>query len=362
MDWVAILAGGSGTRFWPKSREQRPKQFLAFGGEQPLLVETAVRTRPIAPAARTLVITGAAHAAEATRLLPELPRANVVGEPVGRDTAAAVGLAALLVARRADAGERATMLVCPADHRIAPVERFAVAARAADELLAQHPDRNVVFGIRPTAPNTGYGYVEQGPPLATCAGLPAFDVARFHEKPTAEKAREYVASGRFLWNAGVFAFRCGAMLAEIERQIPELGRALAELGKLVGTPRFDAELARRWPELPKRSIDHGVLERARARAVVVPDYDWDDVGSFLALARAHPADAAGNVVVGSCVALDARGNVVDAGSGLVALLGVEDLVVVHTDDVTLVCRRDRSEEIKQLLEELKRRRGLERHL
>ncbi len=362
MDFVAILAGGSGTRFWPKSRAARPKQFLAFGGESPLLVETFARTKLVAPAQRTFVITAAAHAAETARLLPELPRENVVGEPSSRDTAAAVGLAALLASRHPGAQGDATLLVCPADHRIAPPERFAAAARAADLLLARHPERLVVFGIPPTAPSTGYGYVEQGAPLEACAGLPAFEVARFHEKPTSAKAREYFESGRLLWNAGIFAFRAAAMLAEIGGQLPELARGLEAVGRALGSPRFADELARVWPSLPKRSIDHGVMEGASRRAVIVPDYAWDDVGSFAAIPRARPADAAGNVALGECVAFEAHGNVVDAGGGLVALLGVDDLVVVHTDDVTLVCRKDRSEEVKKLLEEVKRRGGLDRHL
>jgi mannose-1-phosphate guanylyltransferase len=359
MDFVAILAGGSGTRFWPKSRASRPKQLLAFGDGQPLLVETFARTQLVAPPARTFVITGAAHAEAVARLLPAVPRDQVVAEPSARDTAAAVGLAALLASKRKP---DASLLVCPADHRITPPARFADAARAADELLARHPERIVVFGIRPRDPATGYGYIERGAPLGSLAGLEAFDVLRFHEKPTLEMAREYVDSGRFLWNAGIFAFRADALLAEIGGQMPDLARGLDAIGRHVGTARFASELARIWPELPKRSIDHGVMEGARLRAVIVPDYEWDDVGSFAALPRAHPADANGNVILGRGVALDARGNVVDAGGGLVALIGVEDLIVVHTEDVTLVCRKDRSEEVKKLLDEVKRRGGLDRHL
>jgi mannose-1-phosphate guanylyltransferase len=355
---VAIMAGGSGTRFWPKSRASLPKQFLRLGGAAPLLVETAARARLIVPAARTWVVTAERHAESVRELLPELPAGQVVGEPVPRDTAAAIGLAALLISAR---DRDAVVLASPADHRISPPERFAAAARAAERLVAVHPERIVVFGIRPTEPATGYGYVEPGAALGTFEGLPAFDAAAFHEKPPAERAREYVASGRFLWNAGIFAFRAATLLEELARQMPKLGAGLAELAPAVGTPRFAAELARLFPTFEKRSIDHGVMENARARAVIVPDYAWDDVGSFPALARGLAADAQGNVVVGAAIAIDARGNVVDAGDGLVALLGVDDLVVVHTGDVTLVCRRDRSEDVKKLIE-LARARGLDRHL
>jgi mannose-1-phosphate guanylyltransferase len=355
---VAIVAGGSGTRFWPKSRANLPKQFLRFGAGAPLLAETFARTRLVAPAARTWVVTAAAHVARVRELLPELPADQVVGEPAARDTAPAVGLAATLIAAR---DPDAVVLICPADHRIVPSERFAAAARAAEELLARHPDRIVVFGIRPTGPATGYGYVEQGAPLGDFARLPVFDVTAFHEKPPEAKAREYVASGRFLWNAGLFAFRARTLLDELARQMPKLRAGLDELAQSIGTSRFGAELARLFPTFERKSLDHGVMERARARAVVVPDYAWDDVGSFLALARGQPPDADGNVVVGAGLALDAHGNVVDAGDGLVALIGVEDLVVVHTGDVTLVCRRDRCEDVKKLIE-LARARGFDRHL
>ncbi|MBL8841941.1 MAG: mannose-1-phosphate guanylyltransferase [Planctomycetes bacterium] len=358
MDFAVILAGGSGTRFWPKSRAARPKQFLAFGGAASLLEETFARTRRVAPPERTYVITAAAHVALARSLLPEVPAAQVIGEPAARDTAAAVGLATALVAARQPA---ATLLVCPADHRIAPSDRFVVAAQAAAALIAEVPRRLVIFGIPPTEPATGYGYIERGAPLGARAGLACFEVTRFHEKPERARAEEYLASGRFSWNAGLFAFRADAMRAELERQMPELARGVAAIAATAGSASFEATLAQLFPALPKQPIDRGVMEGALHRALVLPDYAWDDVGSFPALARAHAADAQGNVALGALVAHDARNCIVDAGGGLVALLGVEDLVVVHSDDVTLVCRKERAEEVKLLLEQVKRRRELDRH-
>ena len=353
MDFVVILAGGSGTRFWPKSRAALPKQFLAFGPGEPLLLETFGRTCRVAPPERTLVITAAQHVERTRRLLPELPRANVIGEPLARDTAAAVGLAAALVERRQPG---ASVLVCPADHRIAPTAGFVKAARAADRLLREAPERLVVFGIAPTSPATGYGYIERGAPLGRPEGLRAFAVRRFHEKPKLARARKYVASGRFSWNAGLFAFSAATMLGEIERQLPELARELVRLPKRrsagTSSSEFERALRRGYRRLPKVSLDHGVMEKARAVAVVIPDYAWDDVGSFLALERALCADAGGNVALGRCLAIGSRRNVVDAGDGLVALLGVEDLVVVRTGDVTLVTTKARSDEIKQLVAKL----------
>jgi mannose-1-phosphate guanylyltransferase len=259
---VVILAGGSGTRFWPKSRRQLPKQFLRFGEGEPLLVETAERMRRVAPPERTWVVTAAAHVARVRALLPGLPAEQVVGEPAPRDTAPAVALAALKIARR---DPDATLLVCPADHRIEPAPRLAAAIGAAEELVARDPGRIVVFGIAPTAASTGYGYVEPGDPLGTFQALPAYDVKQFHEKPDAKLAAEYVAGGRHWWNAGIACFRATALREEIARQMPELARGLAELEKCADERRFAAELARLFPTFERRSIDHGGMEHARAR-------------------------------------------------------------------------------------------------
>ncbi len=359
MDYAVILAGGSGTRFWPKSRARRPKQFLAFGAGGPLLSATFARTRLVAPPERTFVITASAHRSLAAELLPEVPAAQLIGEPAARDTAAAVGLAATLVAARQP---EATLLVCPADHRIEPAARFAVAAEAAATQIAEDPRRLVIFGIPPTEAATGYGYIERGAPLGARAGLPCFEVARFHEKPEKARAEAYLASGAYSWNAGIFAFRADAMQAELRRQLPELALGLDAIAATIGTPRFEETLVRLFPTLPKLAIDRGVMEGAERRALVLPDYEWDDVGSFPALARANAADAAGNVALGELVAHEARGNIVDSGGGLVALLGVDDLVVIHTADVTLVCKKERAEEVKLLLEQVKQRRGLDGHV
>jgi mannose-1-phosphate guanylyltransferase len=354
IDWVVVLAGGSGTRFWPKSRGARPKQFLAFGGTESLLTETLERAAAVAPVERTLVITAAQHVGLAREQAPRVPAEQVVGEPAARDTAAAIGLAATLVAAR---DPEALLLVCPADHRIATVAQFATAARAAASLVVEDPERIVVFGIAPSHPATGYGYIERGASLGAREGLACHDVLRFHEKPVRAKAEEYLASGRFSWNAGLFAFRARTVQGEIARQMPELARGLAEIGATAGSDRFAATLARVFPTLPKKAFDHGVMEGAARRALVIPAYSWDDVGSFTALARARPADGDGNVALGRLVADGAKDNIVDAGDGLVALLGVEGLVVVHTPDVTLVCQRERAEEVKGLLEKLKLRGG-----
>ncbi|MBM4014537.1 MAG: mannose-1-phosphate guanyltransferase [Planctomycetes bacterium] len=352
IDWAVVLAGGSGTRFWPKSRSARPKQFLAFGGSLPLLTETLERTAAVAPAQRTLVITAQAHLALAQAQSPGVPADQLVGEPAARDTAAAIGLAATLVAAR---DPEARLLVCPADHRIATTAQFATAARAAAALLDEDPARIVVFGIAPTGPATGYGYIERGAALGAREGIACHDVARFHEKPVRARAEEYLASGRFSWNAGIFAFRARTVLDEIARQMPELARGLAEIGAAAGGSGFAATLARVFPTLPRRAFDHGVMEGAPRRALVIPAYAWDDVGSFPAIARARAADADGNVALGQLIVEGARDNIVDAGDGLVALLGVEGLVVVHTPDVTLVCPKERAEEVKALLEKLKQR-------
>lgn len=342
-----ILAGGSGTRFWPRSRRGRPKQLLPFGSERSLLQETYQRVRAVAEPDRVLVLTNTAYATEVRAQLPELRADQVVAEPASRDTAAALGLGSLLLQHQ---DPDATVLVLPSDQRIAPLDRFVASVRGAEEMVNRWPDHIVVFGIQPTFPATGYGYIERSEAVGEFAGLTGYRVHRFREKPDREAAAEYLARGGFYWNAGMFCFRADTMRKRIQQHLPALHAELAGLLPSLGRPAFAAELARRYPSFLKQSIDFGVMERCPERLVLATDYDWDDLGSFLALARHLAADPEGNRSLGQCVSLDARDNVVDAGTGLVALLGVEGLVVVHTEDVTLVCRKEDAERIKQLLD------------
>jgi mannose-1-phosphate guanylyltransferase len=344
-----VMAGGSGTRFWPLSRAARPKQFLALSGEKPLLVETLERLPPLAGIDRTYVVCGPVHAPSARELLPGLPAANLLVEPCARNTAPCVGLAALHVARR-DA--RGVLAMLPADHHVARPEAFR-AALAAGAALAE-AGHIATVGIRPSRPETGYGYLRIGAPLAGFAPGSA-KVERFVEKPDRATAERYLADGGYLWNGGIFLFRADVILEEIREAMPELAARLDEIGAALGTPAYDEVLGRAFPACPSESIDYGVMERSSRLAVVPADFGWSDVGSFAALPEVRAADGAGNVTEGEAIVLDGRDNVVLAGERTVAVVGVDGLVVVDAGDAVLVCPRDRAHDVKKIVDELKRR-------
>lgn len=355
--FAVIMAGGSGTRFWPASRRDRPKQLLPIGTPRALLAETAARLQGLLPPERMLVVTSARTVDAVRALLPRVPAAQVLGEPEGRDTAACIGLASRVVARL---DPQAVALAMPADHVLAPVSTYVEHLRAAEAALAAHPQALLVFGITPDRPATGYGWLRRGAGAGTFGGHEVFRLQAFVEKPKLEQARELLASGTHLWNAGLFAFRPAAMDAAIAAHLPELARGLDGLLPAWGTPRWEAELAARYGALPKTSIDFGVMEKVSGALLLPLPVQWDDVGAWDALARLLPPDAAGNVAQGDAVLLDGRNLVVSASGGVVAAKGVSDLIIVHVPDATLVCRRDDAEGVKALVAELERR-GLARY-
>jgi len=343
--WAVILAGGSGTRFWPASRRALPKQFLAIAPGESLIAETRARIAPLVPPERTLVIAGAEHAALVRAALPELPAQNLILEPVGRNTLACVALAAAELSRR---DPDSVQVVLPADHVIAPAAAFRAGLRAAIE-EACSGSALVTFGVRPTHPATGYGYIELGPALPARAGQAVHDVAGFVEKPDGPRAAAFLAGGKHLWNSGIFVWTTAAIVAALERHAPTLWSALRDLP-------LD-RLGEVYPALEPTPVDKAILERALVRRVLPVDYTWSDVGSWDALSEVLDADAAGNHPTPRTrvVALDASGNVVHAPEGeLVALIGVRDLVVVHAGRATLVCSRERAQDVKEIVARLER--------
>jgi mannose-1-phosphate guanylyltransferase len=367
--YSVILAGGSGTRLWPLSRTADPKFLHALtGSAASLLQATAARLTPLASPALTYVVTGATHATAVARQLPDLPEENVLIEPSPRDSCAAIGLAATLIERR---DPQAVMGAFAADHRVVDQPAFIASIHAAIE--GARAGRLMTVGIMPTHPSTGYGYLRCGEPEP---GRAARAVAEFKEKPSLEVAEGYLASGRYLWNAGMFVWQVRTFLAELERQQPDLRSGLATIADSWGTGEQDDVIGTVWPELTKISVDYGVMEGAADAGLVatVPGtFGWTDIGDFHAVGQVLQAldgeaggDADGNVVLadskGPVLLRDSSGSVVVAQSGrLVATLGVHDLVVVDTADALLVCARDRAQDIKSVVEELQSR-GEHRYL
>ncbi len=357
--FAVLMAGGSGTRFWPASRGARPKQLLPLGGEVPLLARTSARLGDLVPPERQLVVTGA-HLVDAVRaMLPDVPAAQVIGEPAARDTAACVGLAAGVVGRL---DPDATVVAMPADQLIAPEAAFREHLLAAESALAAHPTRVLVFGVEPTRPETGYGWLRRGASVGTFGGKEVFALDAFVEKPDLARAEAMLEAGGHAWNAGLFAFRPSAMTAAFAEHLPQLHEGLLPVVEAWGDAAWTDTLAARFPTLHKVSVDKGVMEKLSDTLVLPLPLDWDDVGSWTALERLLDADAAGNVTSGDAVVLDGRDNIVSAtDGGVVAIKGVDGLIVVHTPDATLVCRRDDAQGVKAIVAELEKR-GLRRVL
>ncbi|HTN52072.1 MAG TPA: mannose-1-phosphate guanylyltransferase, partial [Anaeromyxobacter sp.] len=321
--YPVVMAGGSGTRFWPLSRRTRPKQFLPLAGDAPLLAATVGRLPPLARPQRTYVVCGPQHAAAARRMVPQLPHDNFIVEPCARNTAPCVGLAALHVAARDPKG---IIAMLPADHHIARPDAFRDALAAAAQLA--EGGAIATIGIQPSRPETGYGYLKVGARVAARArGKGRFHphkVERFVEKPDVVTAARYLADGSYLWNSGIFVFRADVILEEIGRAMPVLGELLQVIQRALGTPAYPRTLKRVFPECPSISIDYGVMEKSQRIAVVPAEFGWSDVGSFAALSEVRATDGKGNVREGEALVLDGRSNVVLASGGRpVAVIGLD---------------------------------------
>jgi mannose-1-phosphate guanylyltransferase len=359
MRHALIMAGGGGTRFWPKSRRRQPKQFLQLAGERSLLQQARDRLEAQVPPERTWVITSAQHQALTAQQLDTLPPTQVIGEPCGRDTAACIGLGAALIAR---SDPDATMIVTPADHVIEPAQEFRRAIGVAAQLADENPTALITVGIPPTFPATGYGYIHRGEPLATRQGIAVYHVRGFREKPQSDLARQYVGSGEYYWNSGIFAWKARTVLASLAEQQPALHAAVLRIAATWGTSAWDSTFRSEYEALTRISIDYAVMEHAQDVLVLHAPFRWDDVGSWLAVERMHPQDKDGNTVQALHAALKTSRCIVVADDGhLVATVGVSDLMVIQHGNVTLVAHRDEEATIKQLVESLQQR-GLEKYL
>ena len=346
--YALIMAGGVGTRLWPLSRRDRPKQALRLVGQRTMFEHAVARLAPLFRPEQIFVVTGAEHVETLAAQAPELPPENFIVEPEGRGTAPCIGLGAIHL-RRQD--PEAVMAVLTADHFIADTTRFrrvlAAAAQVAEE------GHLVTLGITPASPSSGYGYIKQGESLSTAGGFPVFRVERFTEKPSPDAALHMVESGEYSWNSGMFVWRVGRILEELERQMPEFYVQLAEVEAALGTSGYEPALNRVWPQVARQTIDYGVMEGAEDVAVIPVDIGWSDVGSWASLSELLPADEKGNIIVGPHVGIDTQDTLVLGRKRLIATIGLEGMVIVDTEDALLICPREQEQEVRAIVRRLK---------
>ncbi|MBN1422067.1 MAG: mannose-1-phosphate guanylyltransferase [Planctomycetes bacterium] len=356
--FAVVMAGGSGTRFWPQSRRGRPKQFLPLAGGKPLFRTIIERLCGLIPPGRIIIVTGRAHLETVRVQAPEIPEENLIGEPEGRDTAPCLCVAAHV------AGERdpdAVLISLPADHVIEPADGLYRTLRAGLAHIASRRGVLCTIGIRPDGPATGFGYIRRGQEVDRQEGLAVFEVRAFREKPDRATAESYLASGEYDWNAGIFIWRVADFRDELRHTAPDLADALDAFGRRAAEGGFSAALEEFFPRMRRVSIDYALLEKARRVVTVPADFHWADVGSWQALDRLTPPDAQGNIVSGKAVLLDTRDSIVVTDAGVVAAIDIEGLVVVRSGDCLLVCRKESAQRVREIVAAL-RERGEEAHL
>jgi mannose-1-phosphate guanylyltransferase len=349
---AVILAGGRGTRFWPRSRTRTPKQLLNIIGADSMLQQTVARLRPLIPAERIWTVTNTEQSTAVRKHLPASARKHILSEPVGRSTAAAIALAAIHI-RHAENGD-ALMAVLPADLYIAQPQKYRSIVRLALD-VSREPGRMVVLGIPPTRPDTGFGYIQCASKAISTSPFPVFPVRAFTEKPQLPLAKKYIASGNYRWNAGMFFWRVSTFLAALKRYLPKTNAALEILASRIGTKSYESKLRSIYPRLENIAVDYAILEAATRekgapRVFAIPaDIGWSDIGSWTAVHEQSSKSARDNVLTGAGYALDAEGNFIWSPSKFVAAIGVRDLVVVETPDALLICPRNRSQDVGKIV-------------
>lgn len=348
MIYAVIMAGGKGERFWPQSRLRTPKQLLSITGDKPMIRETVDRLGNITGSDKILIVTNDVQAPAIKKIVPDLPGEHVIAEPCGRNTAACIALAAAYI----DAQDsEAVMVVLPADHVIHDVDSFSRNITDAASVAEQH-NALCTIGIEPTFAATGYGYIKADDTIDSHTTTPFYSVAQFTEKPDAETAQQFLDSGNYYWNSGIFVWKNKVFLREVEKHMPELYEGYRAIRNAIGTDSLNDVVAQVYPNLPNISVDYGIMEKADRVIMATSGFDWDDVGSWDAVAKHFEPDTQGNIVRGKFVGVDTRDCIVYSGDKLVAGVGIDNLIVVVTDDAVLLCDKSRAQDVKQIVQQL----------
>lgn len=352
-----IMAGGKGERFWPKSRERLPKQFLNLTGKGTLLQLTVQRIRNIMDWNQIFIICGGEYVDLVREQLPQLPPANIIVEPEGRNTAPCIALGALHIQKTFPG---AVMAVLPSDHYVRDEVDYCNQVLAAEE-VALEGENLVTLGIRPTRPETGYGYIQVGRYYGTFAGRESYQVLRFVEKPDVATAARYLDSEDFLWNSGMFIWQTEAILRTFARYMPTLYASLERISEAWGSPLGSQILKAEYSLMEKTSIDYGIMEKAESIYVLPCDFTWDDVGSWTALERIGETDTAGNVLKGQIISVNNEGCIIEGSERLIATMGLKDLIIVDSGDVLMICPKSEAQNVRQLIQQMKDQ-GINTHL
>ncbi|NOY74836.1 MAG: mannose-1-phosphate guanylyltransferase [Kiritimatiellaeota bacterium] len=347
--FAVIMAGGKGERFWPQSRAARPKQLLRLIGDLTLIEQTVARLTPLVPPSNIIVVTNEDYVSPMRELL-DIPNENIVGEPIGRDTAPCVALAAALVASKTD-DPNAVMLVLPADHVIKDKEALNVVLSDCAKLAAS--GKIVTIGVNPTFPSTGYGYIKCGAPLSVDCATTFYESAGFREKPDSETARAFIEAACYKWNSGMFAWSVSTIFNAFEKYAPNLENGAKAIIKSIEKNTFEDDLKPLYASFEKISVDYAIMEKVDNVVVAECAFDWDDVGSWTALRNQLVADSDGNVVKANHIGVNTKNSIIVGESPhLIATIDIDDLIIVHTDDATLVCRSKSAQRVKEIVHKL----------
>ena len=347
---AVIMAGGSGTRFWPASRQIKPKQLLKMGSSRTMLQTTFDRLHGLVSSEHVLVLTNQQLSEEVARQLPDLPLEHIIGEPFKRDTAPCIGLSATLIQA---ADEEGIMIVMPSDHVIEPKAEFHRAIRAGVKMIEEDPTRIVTFGIRPTYPAESFGYIQRGEAIESSPGISAFGVENFREKPDRNTAEQYLQAGTFYWNSGIFLWKTSTILKALREFEPEMYQHIEAISEGIGTRNFQTLFASEFEKIKGKSIDFAVMERHSNVCVIEAPFSWDDVGSWQAIARLIAPDADGNAADGPYLPIDSSNMIIRSEADhLVVTIGMKETIVVHTPDATLVAPKEEEERVREVVKQL----------